>query len=166
MDTNFKSSVSPTVCPGSRAAAFLLIFFLACEAGAAPYQAPGTKRMAERLQSITEQSNPLNNLYMNRERAELFGRELNEALAMPDSPDKGAKVLDLASKRATELLLAGQSWEAIQEFTMLDAFVKSSSVKFSNQSRSVIRQNLAIAYLRLGEQENCLTNHTIDSCLM
>src|SRR5213079_932608 len=116
----------------------------------APYQAPGTRRMAERLQTITEQSNPLNNLYMNRERAELFGKQLNEALAMPDSPDKGAKVLDLASKRATELLLAGQSWEAIQEFTRLDAFVKSSSVKFSNQSRSAIRLNLAIAYLRLG----------------
>ncbi len=122
--------------------------------------------MAERLEKLTRESNPLNNLYMNRERAELFGKQLNEALAMPDLPDKGAKVLDLDSKYSTELLLAGKSWEAIQEFTRLDAFVKSSNVKFSNQSRSVIRHDLAIAYLRLGEQENCLTNHTIDSCLM
>src|SRR5213594_308103 len=44
--------------------------------------------------------------------------------------------------------------------------LSKAAVKFSNQSRSVIRHNLAIGYLRLGEQENCLTNHTIDSCLM
>src|SRR6266480_5996115 len=85
----------------------------------APYQAPGTKQMAERLQKISAQGNPRNNLYLNRERADLFGKELNQLLATPDSPDKGAKVLDLASKHATELLFAGKSWEAIEEFTRM-----------------------------------------------
>jgi len=122
--------------------------------------------MAERLREITGQSNPRNNLYMNRERAELFGKELNDVLRMPDSPDKGAKVLDLDSKYATELLLAGKSWEAIEEFTRLEAFTRTSDVKFGSQTKSSLRHFLAIAYLRLGEQENCLTNHTIDSCLM
>jgi len=122
--------------------------------------------MADRLQKITSQSNPTNNLYMNLERADMFGKELNQALAIPDSAEKGAKVLDLASKHATELLLAGKSWEAIEEFSRLDAFGKTSRVNFSNQTRTSLRHYLAIAYLRLGEQENCLTNHTIDSCLM
>ena len=122
--------------------------------------------MAERLEKIARESNPLNNLYLNRERAELFGRQLEQTLALPDSPDKGARVLELASKHATELLLAGSSWEAIEEFTRLDAFVRASDVKFGALTRSSLRHNLAIAYLRLGEQENCLTNHTIDSCLM
>ena len=122
--------------------------------------------MAERLENITRRSNPTNNLYLNRERAELFGAELNQLLATPDSPDKGAKVLDLDSRYATELLLAGRSWEAIEEFTRLDAFIKNSEVKFGSQTRSSVRHYLAIAYLRLGEQENCLTNHTIDSCLL
>src|SRR5262249_10938413 len=130
------------------------------------YQAPGTKKMAERLQKITEASDPTKNLYMNEKRAELFGEELNHLLALPDTSDKGAKVLDVASKYATELLLAGKSWEAIQEFTRLDAFIKASDVKFGNQTRSSLRHYLAIAYLRLAEQENCLTNHTTDSCLM
>src|SRR5438552_8224448 len=130
------------------------------------YQGQGTKRMAERLEKIARESNPLNNLYMNRERAELFGRQLEQTLALPDSPDKGARVLELASKHATELLLAGSSWEAIEEFTRLDAFVRASDVKFGALTRSSLRHNLAIAYLRLGEQANCLTNHTIDSCLM
>src|SRR6266511_3981569 len=166
MDTNFNTTVNRSFYPGRRAAAFLLVLFLACEAGAAPYQAPGTKRMGERLRKIAAQSNPGNNLYMNRERAELFGRELNDALGMPESPDKGAKVLDLASRHATELLLAGQSREAIEEFTRLDAFIRRSNVTFGSQTRISLRHYLAIAYLRLGEQENCLTNHTIDSCLM
>ena len=87
-------------------------------------------------------------------------------LATPDSPDKGTKVLDVDSRYATELLLAGKSWEAIEEFTRLDAFTRTSGVNFGSQTRSSLRHFLAIAFLRLGEQENCLTNHTIDSCLM
>src|SRR5438045_505728 len=157
----------------SRGASFARCFILLCATVccashlcSSPYQAPGTKRMAERLQKITAQSNPRNNLYMNRERADLFGQELKQLLATPDSPDKGAKVLDLDSKYATELLLSGKSREAIQEFTRLDAFIKTSAVQFGTQTRSSLRHFLAIAYLRLGEQENCLTNHTIDSCLM
>ena len=122
--------------------------------------------MAERLQKISAQGNPRNNLYLNRERADLFGKELNQLLATPDSPDKGTKVLDLASKYATELLLTGKSWEAIEEFTRLDAFTRTSGVNFGSQTRGSLRHYLAIAYLRLGEQENCLTNHTIDSCLV
>src|SRR5438445_8648405 len=134
--------------------------------GSAAYQAPGTKRMAGRLQKISAQSNPRNNLYLNRERADLFGKELNQLLATPDSLDKGTKVLDLDSRYATELLLAGKSWEAIEEFTRLDAFTRTSGVNFGSQTRSSLRHFLAIAFLRLGEQENCLTNHTIDSCLV
>src|SRR5438552_2815574 len=55
------------------------------------YQGAGTKRMAARLEKIDRESNPLNNLYMNRDRAELFGKQLKDALAMPDTLDKGTK---------------------------------------------------------------------------
>src|SRR5947207_8439366 len=154
------------VLKGARLVAAITAFLMAICIQAAPYQAAGTKRMAERLEKLTAQSDPRNNLYMNGARAEFFGEELKEALGTPDGPDKGAKVLDLASKHATELLLAGRSWEAIEEFTRLDAFVRTSDVKFGALTRSSLRHYLAIAYLRLAEQENCLTNHTIDSCLM
>src|SRR2546428_10347241 len=100
----------------------LSAFLTILQPHSAPYQSTGTKRMAERLQKITEHSNPRNNLFMNQERAELFGKELTLAVATPDSPEKGAQVLDLVSKYAAELLLAGKSWEAIQEFTRLDIF--------------------------------------------
>ena len=155
MASNFSSIASTILGLFARVASLSVLCTLAFEAVAAPYQAPGTRRMAERLQKITEQSNPRENLYLNRERADLFGKELKQVLAAPDSPDKGAKVLELDSKYATELLLSGKSWEAIQEFTMLDAFIKTSPVQFGTQTRSSLRHFLAIAYLRLGEQENC-----------
>jgi len=122
--------------------------------------------MAERLQKIVAERDPTRNIYLNGDRAALYGRQLNLLLARPDTPDKGAQVLDLASKYATELLLAGRSWEAIEEFTRLEAFTRNSGVTFGDQTHSSLRHFLAIAHLRLGEQENCLTNHTIDSCLM
>ncbi len=166
MARNFGTTISTTRKSRSRVAVFLLLALWAGAVGAAPYQAAGTKRMAERLKKISAQSDPKNNLYLNDARAGLLGKELKEALAMPDSPDKGARVLDLAAKHALELLLAGRSWEAIEEFTRLDAFVRTSDVKFGALTRSSLRHYLAIGYLRLAEQENCLTNHNIDSCLM
>ena len=153
-------------CPGRSFLLVPLAMLSAFQLASAPYQGAGTKRMAERLQKIAEQSNPLDNPYRNAERAELFGQQLNQALEGPDSPEKGERVLDVGAKYGTELLLAGRSWEAIQEFTRLDAFIKTSGIRFGSQTRSSLRQMLAIAYLRLAEQENCLTNHTLDSCLM
>src|SRR5438094_4447630 len=106
------------VFPSLRSCALAVVLALPTHpAISGPYQGAGTKRMAERLEKIARESNPLNNLYLNRERAELFGRQLEQTLALPDSPDKGARVLELASKHATELLLAGSSWDAIEEFT-------------------------------------------------
>jgi hypothetical protein len=133
---------------------------------AAPYQAPGTKRMAERLERIAQQSNPLNNPFLNQERADLLQRQLRQALELPEQPDKMSKVLGLLSKFAIELLQAGKSVEAIEQFTKLDRFMKGGGIDFGGQNRASLRHYLALANLRLGEQENCLTNHTIDSCLM
>src|SRR5262249_39346442 len=83
----------------------------AAESSPATYRAPGTERMANRLQKIAAESDPIKNIYLNADRAVLFGKQLNQLLAQPDTPDKGAKVLDLDSKYATELLLAGRSWD-------------------------------------------------------
>ena len=54
MALNF-SSVSSLISGGLGRVASLLVFCnLAFEAVAAPYQAPGTKRMAERLEAVAE----------------------------------------------------------------------------------------------------------------
>ncbi len=130
------------------------------------YQGPGTKRMAERLESLALATKPLSHPFLNAERAELIRQEMGRVLAGPESPEKAPKLIELQSRYAVELLNAGKTTDAIVEFTTLENFMKMGGVNFSEQSRGAVRQSLALCYLRLGEQENCLTNHTIDSCLL
>src|ERR1043166_9134297 len=87
-------------------AAVGVALLFATRLAAAPYQGPGTKRMAERLKEINEQSNPRNNLYQNGQRAEMFGEELKKALAGPDAAEKGTNVLALKNQNTTEMALA------------------------------------------------------------
>ena len=61
---------------------------------------------------------------------------------------------------AIQLLRAGQTREAIAELYPLQAQDLPPSL------RTRVRDRMGIAYLRLGEQENCLLNHTIASCLL
>jgi hypothetical protein len=143
----------------------LSVFVLVTPLLGAPYQGPGTRKMAERLEQIARESRATNNIFMNLERAELLRAQLDRALASPDSPDKAARVLTLQSRYATELLLAGKTPESIAEFTRLEQ-VMSGGAHFGRQNVSSLRFWLALAHLRLAEQENCQAHHTAESCLM
>ena len=82
---------------------------------------------------------------------------LREQLAKAQSRQrKQALRLELA----IQLLRAGQTHEAIAELHILQAQDLSSDLHVR------VRDRLSIAYLRLGEQENCLLHHTIASCLL
>ncbi|MBI3415734.1 MAG: CRTAC1 family protein, partial [Verrucomicrobia bacterium] len=69
-------------------------------------------------------------------------------------------------KLAYELLNAGDSEKSVTQFNLLREFIKTNHVVLTDDRLSLVEMNTALAYLRLGEQENCLLNHTIDSCLM
>ena len=60
---------------------------------------------------------------------------------------------------AREFLRAGHSQEAIDRFVHLKQQLGATKTKPS------VRKLLALSYLRLGEQENCLQQHTSESCL-
>src|SRR6266404_5716699 len=100
---------------------FFAFFFLApTMPAAAPqstnqfYQSPGTKRMAERLARLPQESDPLVEQFMNRERAALLGAEIERASRLPQGANSGSKMVELISNYATELLNAGQNEAAIQ----------------------------------------------------
>src|SRR5712692_5726261 len=67
----------------------------------------------------------------------------------------------LGAKEAYDLLLSGRSREAVQQFQRIKDTVVRDSTFFS-----VVREYLAISYLRMGEQDNCLNQHGADSCLL
>ena len=119
----------------------------------------GTQRMAETLDKVIDGIDVLENLYLNRERAEHLRAELAK------KPDTRTE-LGLRMRLARELLTAGDSAEAAVELEEIRRISAASSYPLSTRQAGMIRDLLAISYLRVGEQENCVLNHTIDSCLL
>jgi hypothetical protein len=133
---------------------------------AAPYLAPSTRRMAERLEKIAQESDPLQNPFLNHRVAEIFKRQLEEALAKPDPSFTPARQVGMRYKYAYELLHAGESESAVREFEALAEFVETNRIDLPDDKFALVRMHTALAYLRMGEQENCLNHHTTDSCLL
>ena len=123
----------------------------------APEQAPpssaGTQRMAERLRQIALNRNPISNIYLNDLRVEHFSR-LQERLS-PLARLRTRIVL------AREHLRAGQTQASIDELYALQPEIEHHRIR----TQPSLDALLGLAYLRLGEQVNCLEGHTTAACL-
>lgn len=119
---------------------------------------PGTARMVERLRQLTGRANPLENGFLSLERARFLGRELR-------GTTNYQQLAELGPMFAAELLQSGQSEAAMKQFRLLGSFY-TQFTEFGGPTM-VERMHLgqAISALRLGEQENCILNHTAESCL-
>ncbi len=92
------------------------------------------------------------------ERAEYYRSELKQN---PDirSELKGRMAL------ATELLRSGESRQAAEEIENLRKLIKKKGIVPAPFFVKQIGELAAISVLRMGEQENCRTNHNLDSCI-
>ncbi|MEA2766126.1 MAG: hypothetical protein QOK07_2530 [Gemmatimonadaceae bacterium] len=125
----------------------------------------GTARMADTLAVIYAQAlaSPESNRFLNRERAD----KLQAQLAQSTNGDIGIKRYEMAEER----LKAGQTREAIAELEgvlrdkklSMDGGLSADSIHIGYKP---IFDLLAIAYLRLGEQENCLGNPAANACIL
>ncbi len=152
------------------AALFLLHGLSACvpdsdsgpSGDAAPGQVgDGTARMARRLEEIAENFDPAAHPYVNNLRVQHFSDRLaalRESVVPMDPRGKSA-ILKARFDLANELLLDGQSEAAIEEFEKLRSEIKGRKLRHRLQAL------LGLAHLRLGEQDNCIVNHTVESCL-
>ncbi|MEM7587467.1 MAG: CRTAC1 family protein [Acidobacteriota bacterium] len=118
----------------------------------------GSERMVRRLALLADQASLESNPFLNRQRLERL-----QALTLPDDPrDRLRGEIELA----VELLRAGDSAAAIERLQQaLVEAERDPSVHPPGLARR-LRSRLAVAHLRLGEQQNCVDQHTIDSCLM
>ena len=123
-----------------------------------PWQAPETQRMAQLLEQIARRANPLRNDYLNDRKAEYLQKKLAETTTI-------SELLKLQREFAYQLLNSGATETAIRAFESLEHLFAQHDPKELAENWD-LRRTLAVAYLRLGEQENCLENHTIDSCLL
>ena len=126
---------------------------------AAPSQYPGTKRMADPDTAIFNAQDWQTDPYHNRQRIASL-RQFLEANA--DSPDSwNARLPDrerTARNGRTRSRLRG-SWKRRAGWR------RSKGVDSNAALTREVGNLLSIAYLRQGEQENCLMNHGADSCI-
>jgi hypothetical protein len=141
-----------------------LIFLLGCsnqqpsptkEAG----RQDGTARMAAELSAIYEKAiaNPTPYFQLNRKRAELLRAQIRQLT--------GEEALIYRFRLAGELLQAGQSKEAILELEQIIQTISAGHVVITADNKPLFDE-LALAYLRLAEQENCIEGHSGEACIL
>ncbi|MBC7885211.1 MAG: CRTAC1 family protein [Saprospiraceae bacterium] len=114
--------------------------------------------MVKILDSIYKNSDPTKCYNLNLRMAELHKKSSE---THPD-PNERSKYL---FKYANELLNGGSTQEAIAIYELFVSTVRQQNAPIKDNVK-VIFEQLAIAYLRLGEQQNCINNHTSSSCII
>jgi len=118
----------------------------------------GTTGMAQLLQTIDRLALQAPSQYHNDIRA----RDWEQAIeAQSGNPEAVLLLGDLS----TELLRAGRSEEAIAALRKLRKDTSQNNPAFLERHDYFMRFNEAMAHLRLGEQQNCIGNHSAESCL-
>jgi hypothetical protein len=123
------------------------------------YMSPGTRKMASLLEQIARSSDPQPNTFLNHQRADMMREKLVGAT-------NSAQAILIRAQIARELLNAGETRAALTEFQQVERELKVDPLALGARFLADVRQTRAVGYLRLGEQENCLTNHNAESCIL
>ena len=130
-----------------------------CKAKQSPvYQAASTQRMAKRLKRLYQDLGIYRNFFM----ATPETADLEPMRGRDGEIDPVRREWELANV----FLRAGQTEEAIQRFDKFKDFVARSRPLLHQDFVALVHRRLAISYLRLGEQDNCISRHTAESCLL
>ncbi|MBN8249874.1 MAG: VCBS repeat-containing protein, partial [Verrucomicrobia bacterium] len=134
--------------------------------GAAEPSAEGTRRMAELLARLAREADPARHPFLNGRRADLLADRITNLLARPDP--SVAVLVNLRGQLGMERLQAGQIPEAIAalEGALVLHRSREGAHFQGNRDETTLRTWLALAWLRLGEQENCIRGHAAHSCLI
>ena len=122
--------------------------------GSKAEEAVQEKRMIDHLESMRLNLNNPNNSFASDAKI-IF---LDSLLAITKDPSAN---LNLAFRKGNALLEAGREQDAVTLFERIAAYVKDVP-----QSRKFAIPALGLAYMRLAERNNCITNHSAESCIM
>lgn len=114
--------------------------------------------MVQALYRLGNQGDPMANYHWNARRAEVLKRELATA--------SGNERLRLAYQYNYECLNAGDEATCIREIQGYLDFLQKPYEELLTAKTRPLFELLALAYLRLGENENCLANHSPESCIL
>ncbi len=122
-------------------------------------QSAGTKRMVERLSLLGHDMDPMLMPFFADKGVALY-REKIAAVKTTEA------VIGLKMPYAGLLLNNGQSEEALHEIEDYVRMLAQKGLTPRPEDEPKLLLLKALCYLRLGEQENCLSNHNADSCLL
>ncbi len=112
------------------------------------------------LKRIAQSSPPSRNPFLNQRRIDMHRRQL------ASTSDRYGRLI-VRFDLAFELLRAGRTREAIAEAeSMLRQVGRDQEVPQDSPVMRSLQEMLAFAYLRAGEQRNCLMSHNSESCLL
>lgn len=136
----------------------LTLVFLLLAACSSP-EPEGTARMVAELEAIAAETdrNPRRNAHANVARAAALGMQTIPT-ALPDR-------IQYSALLGTELLRAGDSEAAAGVFEEILQLLEASPNEFDSSWRLAAMDHLALSHLRIGEQENCLVDHSSTRCL-
>jgi tetratricopeptide (TPR) repeat protein len=123
-----------------------------------PYESPGTRKMAALLEQIYREQDWKTDPNKAGERASRLREDLASNPSLPDE-------FKIREVLAENLLKAGDSTGAVEQLEKIRTICKEDGIVLAPAFEKLVRDNLALSYLRLGEQENCLHYHGQDSCL-
>jgi len=142
----------------------LVIIISACGSGkenSSSNADPSNQYMVDLLAERHSVVNPLDmQYYYNSKRAATY--DSLRRRQSPGSPDYSF----LTYWYSRELLNSGLTEKAIEEIQELQTLADEGEVEMEDQEKSFFNRLLAVAYLRLGEQENCIINHSSASCII
>ncbi len=150
-------------CPGvSRRLAAGLLALLLAACGGESGAADGTRAMAARLAAITTSPDRAQDTYLNDRRAAEYRSRLDAGGLAPQEE------IETRAMLANELLVAGETREALDVLADLDARLQAADLPkpVFRQLEVRVRELVALAWLRLGEEENCILHHGTESCLL
>lgn len=127
--------------------------------GTTVVQTDATRKMVRELQRLDEETkaNPAAYYYMSLEHAALIKSEAGSRIESMPEPVR------IAYARA--LLNGGDTKGAIEHIESLLSETSGSNGR-DVRARRTLQELLALAYLRLGEQQNCIANPAAESCIL
>jgi hypothetical protein len=139
-------------------------YLMVCGAQGAPpqssasYQAQSTKEMGELLLKLWDEQDVATDPTKDTQRAEQLQMKLVGELSWKDE-------LRTRWSLAENLLRAGDSAGAVKQLELIRKRCNELQVRLGSNSEAELGSLLALSYLRLGEQENCIQHHVQKSCI-
>ena len=126
-----------------------------------PVRYDGTRAMADRLKELALGVDP-NRVYS--EQVPIYAPLARYFTEIKDPPDDRSRVL-LEARAAEKALQKGESQGAVDGFLRVREAASAHPELFDATFQHALQRQLAIAWLRLGEQQNCIAMHNGASCL-